>query len=453
MLKYCLAALCVLSNAAVRAENPAPAALSDWQKPAWLTDTAFGIKEGFDNNVLLVSGDGMRPHSSWITTISPRLGFDFAPLLGGQSSVGKLTLSYTPDFNIYHNAPDESYNAHKIGDSIKGRAGAFSFSLDNAFLFNDGNENAPTYALNQAAGGNQNDKFRNFWATAAPRERRKQIQDRGAVSLQYDWNKFFIRPTASLLYYDLMTDWHNPGAAPFKGYQDYPDRKDVNGGSDFGYRMTPALAVTLGYRYGYQYQQQLPPAISSDQHHASSHYQRVLLGLEGKPLNWLTVKLLGGPDFRDYNRAAPVNDFHPVTYYGEASLAAALPANQTLAFNYKQWRWVGSTGVVPYFESSYALAYHWAATQRLGLDLCGKMLEADCTVGNDNTGGAPSLRDDREFSISAAASYAFTSHLGANIAYAYNLGDSVPANLPATLEPGYRNFQDHQVSLGVQWKF
>jgi hypothetical protein len=41
------------------------------------------------------------------------------------------------------------------------------------------------------------------------------------------------------------------------GYQNYVDRYDVNGGADFGYRVEPQLAVTLGYRYGHQYQEQL----------------------------------------------------------------------------------------------------------------------------------------------------------------------------------------------------
>jgi hypothetical protein len=233
------------------------------------------------------------------------------------------------------------------------------------------------------------------------------------------------------------------------------DRYDVNGGVDLGYKLTPKLAAMLGYRYGSQYQQQSPAAITSDNHYSSSDYQRVLLGLEGKPWNWLNVKLAGGPDFRSYNFQAPVNDFHPIKYYGEAVITATLTPSQSATFNYKQWQWVSGSGKVPYFDSTFALAYHWNATKQLGLDLGGKILEGDYTSGNEvNPGGQnSSLRDDREYEISAGVTYAFTTRFSASVAYIYDLGDNVLNNLPASLGPAYRDF-DHQVaSLGLQYKF
>ena len=424
-----------------------------WQKPAWLTDLSLGVKESYDDNLLGVSGNGLAPQSSWITTVSPKVGFNFAPLLENQKALQTLSLSYTPDFNIYQNAPSQSYDAHKIGDTIKGQAGDFSFSLDNAFLYNDGNHQAPIYALNQTA--NQLDKFRNNLAHQVARERLAQTQDRATILLRYDWDKFFVRPAASLLDYNLMTDWHATTAAPWKGYQNYVDRYDVNGGVDLGYKLTPTLAATLGYRYGSQYQQQLPGTIDADNHYSSSDYQRVLLGLEGRPWNWLNVKLAGGPDFRSYNSLAPVSDRHPVKYYGEAVLTATITPSQTVTFNYKQWQWVSSTGKVPYFDSSYALTYHWNATKQLGLDLGGKVLECDYTVGNEvnPAGQNSSLRDDMEYEFSAGVSYAFTKQLSANLAYTYDVGANAKNNLPASLGPAYRNFEHQVVSLGLQYKF
>jgi opacity protein-like surface antigen len=436
------------------AVSSSPAA---WQKPVWLTDLSLGVKESYDDNLLLVSGNGLTPQSSWITTVSPKIGFNFAPLLGNQKTLQTLSLSYVPDFNIYQNAPSQSYNAHKIGDTIKGQAGDFSFSLDNAFLDNDGNHQAPIYALNQGgAAVGQYDRYRNNYAHQVPRERLAQFQDRATVVLQYDWEKVFVRPVASLLYYDFQTDWHNTGAAPWKGYQNYVDRYDVNGGVDLGYKLTPKLAATLGYRYGDQYQQQFPTAIDADNHYSSSTYQRVLLGMEGKPWNWLNVKLAGGPDFRRYNSMTPVNDFHPIKYYGEAVLTATITPSQAVTFNYKQWQWVSSNGKVPFFDSTYALTYHWSATKQLGLDLGGKVLEADHTEGNDYAGTAPSLRDDMEYEVSAGVTYAFNSHFSANLTYTYDLGNSVLNNLPAgnlALSSAYRDFEHHVVALGVQFKF
>lgn len=429
---------------------------ASWQKPAWLTDLTLGVKESYDDNLLGVSGNGLAPQSSWVTTVSPKVGFNFAPLLGDQKTLQTLSLVYAPDFNVYEDASSQDYNAHKIGDTIKGQAGDFSFLLDNAFLYNDGSHQAPIYALNELSGGaaNQFDQFRNNFAHALARERLAQIQDRSSIVLQYDWDKFFVRPTASLLDYDLMTDWHNTGAAPWKGYQNYVSRYDVNGGADLGYKLTPALAATLGYRYGETYQQQFPAAITSDYHYSSSDYQRVLLGLEGKPWNWLDVKLAGGPDFRNFNADAPVVDHNPIKYYGEAVLTATLTPSQTLTFNYKQWQWVSSTGKVPEFDSTYALNYHWNATKQLGLDLGGKVLEANYTEGNDYLGSTqPSRRDDLEYEVSAGVTYAFNSHFSANLAYTYDLGDNGLANLPANLGPNYRDFEHQVVSLGLQFKF
>jgi opacity protein-like surface antigen len=437
--------------------TPAAApASAEFTKPAWLTDLSLGTKESYDDNLLGVSGHGMDKKSSWITTISPKAGINFAPLLGDQKTLQTLSLVYSPDFNFFHDDPSQNYNAHKFGDTVKGQVDDFSFLVDNAFLYNDGNRQAPIYALNQLGGAaaNQYDQFRSSFAQAMARERLNQTQDRSSIVLRYDWDKFFVRPTASLLDYNLMTDWHNTGAAPWKGYQNYVDRYDVNGGVDFGYKLTPKLAATLGYRYGETYQQQFPSAITSDRHYSTSDYSRVLLGLEGKPLSWLDVKMAGGPDFRNFNADAPVADRNPVKYYGEAVLTATITPSQTVAFSYKQWQWVSSTGKIPEFDSSYTLNYHWNATKQLGFDLGGKVLESDYTEGNDYLGSTqPSRRDDSEYEVSAGATYAFNSHLSANLAYTYDRGDNNLPNLPTKLAPSYRDFENQVVSVGLQLKF
>jgi hypothetical protein len=426
-----------------------------FDKPAWLPELSLGFKESYDDNVLEVSGLGLKPQSSWITTVSPKVGLDFASLLGAPSVLQTASLSYTPDFVIYHGARSESYDAHKVCNIIKGKAGDFSFALSNAYLYNDGSTTSPLYALNQLSGaqGNQDDKYRNFFAQAATRERRNQMQDRASIVLQYDLDKWFFRPSASLLGYDLQTDWHNSTEAPYKGYQNWPSRFDVNGGTDIGFRLTPDLAVTAGYRYGDQDQQQLPKSVTTDSHYSSSEYQRALLGLEGHPLSWLSFRLTGGPDFRDYNTNAPVDNLHMVTYYGEAVVTATITTNQSLAFNYKQWQWVSATGIAPYFDSTYGLNYHWNATPQLGLDLGGKVLEADFTSGNDTAGSAPSLRDDLQYTVSGGINYAFTKNFSASMTGSMDVGANGLDNLAAKYEPDYRNFHHRVISLGMTYKF
>lgn len=432
-----------------------------WAKPVWLTDLAAGVRESYDDNVLLVSGDGLKPQTSWVSVLSPKVGVNFAPLLGDGATLQTLSLSYAPDLAFYHEAPAENYTANRVNNSVKLKAGAFSFGLDNAFLYNDGNRLAETYAAGQGAAVQQYDKYRSNYAHAVPRERRNQIQDRDTLVAEYEWNQFFVRPTASLLDYDLNTYLYNTSSA-HKGYQDYVSRYDVNGGADLGYKAAANTAVTLGYRYGHQYQQQFTTAINSDTHYSTGDYQRVLLGLEGQPLNWLTVKLAGGPQFHDYNADAAVNHKNMTTYYGEAVVTAQINAKQSLVVNYKQWQWVSSTGCVPYFDSTYGLTWHWSATPKLGLDLGGKLLTADYRCGNDRTGSAPSVRDDADYSVQAGVSYALSTHLSASLAYNYDLGKNnlssaelaahgVPAAVAASA--GYRDFEHQVVSLGLQYKF
>jgi hypothetical protein len=430
------------------AEIPAAAVLHSWQKPAWLADLSLSMKESYDDNVFLSGASqkflppsftlpkgsiaALKDRSSWVTAISPRAGVNFAPLLEGQQILQTLSLIYAPDFTVYHNQSSESYDAQRFGAAIKGTADTFSFSVDNTFTYIDGSKFGPTYP-----GG-----FVSAYSTAADRERRDQIQDRGTIAFQYDSPDWFVRPTAAILFYDLGTKQFN-----IPGYQNYSDRYDVNGGADFGYRIKPGLAVTTGYRYGCQYQQQFRFSPYS----SSSDYHRVLPGIEGKPVKWLDVKIQGGPDFRNYransaSHITPVSDKNLITYYGEASLSATVSPNDVLAFKYKQWQWVSSCGKIPYFDSTYDLSYHRNVTSKLGLDLTGRFLSSDYTSGNISI----SRRDDRQYTFAASLNYAFNSHVNASFTYALNLGRNAQDGIT---NPQTREFDQQLISIGAQYKF
>ena len=321
---------------------------------------------------------------------------------------------------------------------LKGKAGAFSVSLENGFNYVDGSNLGPTYP-----------QGRSGLATGAPRERREQFQDRGKVAFQFDQEKWFVRPTASVLFYDLMTEFKTTA-----GYDNYTDRNDVNGGADFGYKLQPNLAATLGYRYGHQYQQQLPLEIDPSQLSSSSEYHRVLLGLEGKPWNWLTVGLQGGPDFRHYEpdsatHVTPVSDHDPVKYYGEASITAEASPSDAITFKYRQWQWVSSTGKIPCFDSSFDLSYRHKFSTALAAEVGGKFLSLDYTSGNV----AASQRDDRQYSLYAGLTYAFSAKLTASLAYNFDLGRNAQDELPSTVNPQRSDYDHHLFALGLQYKF
>ena len=450
-------AVLTLAGPSRAADGPSPSAgsadASFWTKPNWLSDLSFTAKEAYDDNVLGVSGLGLPVQTSWVNDLSAKLGISFVPLIGNKD-FSALSLTYNPERYSYENTPSENYTAHRVNGVVKWKLDNLSLGIDEAFLYNDGNKLAPIYALNQLAGsaGNQNDKYRNNYAHAVARERRNQFQDRYTIFLQYDGGSFFVRPISSLIDYNLNTYLFNTSNAPYKGYQDYVSRYDLNGGADLGYKLLPNLALTLGYRVGEQQQDQFAPAVNSDRHFSSNNYQRVLLGLEGKPLSWLTLKLAGGPDFRDFNPNTPISNLHTTRYFGEGTATAALPAGQSLTLAYKQWVFVSSTGLVPYTDTSVSLAYHWNLTKQFGFDAGFKYLEANYTLGNDTAGSAPSLRDDIDYVASTGFTYAVTKRFTVSLAYNFDDARNNLNSLTAKFFPDYRDFTHSVTTLGVQYR-
>lgn len=451
----------VASAADVASTNSAPAGSSQpqltkssdsWEKPAWLTDLSLGVKETYDDNVFLSGADkqflpanfkvpagsvaALENKSSWVTTVSPKIGVNFAPLLGDQKTLQVLGLAYAPEFAVYHDTTSESYNAHRFAATVKAKADALSLNIDQAFNYIDGNQFGAVYP-----GG-----FNSAYATGTIRERRDQYQDRGTITLQYDQDKWFARPTATLLYYDLNTVQTNG----FPGYQNYADRYDVNGGGDLGYKFLPKLAGTVGYRYGHQYQQQYSKAVDPLGLSSSSDYQRVLFGVEGKPWKWLDLKLQAGPDFRHYGPHADVGDHNTVKYYADATIGVTITPEDSLSFKYKQWQWVSSTGRVPYFDSTYDLSYRRKLTDQLSLDLGGKVLQSDYTSGLNPGTTSPNPRNDLEYIVTAGLTYAFNSHISVNLNYELNLGRNAQDGI---VNASTREFDRNLVSLGALFKF
>ena len=439
--------------------SPAPyteaRASLNWNKPDWLSDLSVGYKVSYDDNVLRVSGNGLAPKASWVDTVSFKFGINLLPFLSPSASVLKsFAVVYQPERDIYTNASAESFTAHRLALKLAGRSGNLSFNLENAFLFNDGNRLAALYSLNQSAGatGNQNDKYRNSLAHAPERERRNQDQDRYTATIQYDLGPVFVRPVSSLTFLHMNTASFNTSLAPYKGYQDYVNRYDINLGADVGIAIAQNWYLTAGYRQGFQYQAQFPTSINPDQHFSSNHYQRALLGFEGH-LSWLTLKIAAGPDFRDFNDHTPISETKTTRFYGEGTASVSLSQNQSVTLGYKDYVFVSSTGLVPYEDYSYSLIYHWNATNRLGFDLGVKFLEHNYTIGNDSTGSAPSLRDDYDFGGMAGVTFTITKHLRGNANYYYDDGQNGLGSLPTKFAPGYRFFREAIVALGLQYSF
>jgi hypothetical protein len=431
-----------LSTLATRAD--------DWVRPGWLSDCLVNIKESYDNNVFLSgvstppaytvpagSVAALKNAASWITTVSPKVGVDFAPLLGVTNRQLELSLAYSPDFVFYHDQNSESYNAQRVLTAIKAQNDFVKFNAGNNFTYFDGDRYGPLYPGNLYSG----------FATIFDRARRRQILEIADVSLQFDYHRWFVRPVASLIYNDMMTEELNTVLPQNRGYQNYADREDVNGGADVGYRITDDFAMTVGYRYGQQFQEQY--AFSPDS--APNSYQRILFGLEGHPWHWLSVSLVCGPDFRSYQgdtttHVTPVKDFHPVKYYGEALITATITKDDSISFKYKYWQWLAGCGKFPYTDEAYELNYHHQFNTKLGFNLGGKFMAWDF---DDNLPSAVT-RCDLQYTCAGGVTYAVNPHLNLNLGCAFNWGRNDESNLA---NASTREYNEQLYALGAAWKF
>ena len=421
-----------------------PETSSVWEKPAWLTDLSLRVGESFDTNayvagVAVPAGEDVatKNKSSWVTTITPKIGVDFAKLFDKDSLVKSLTLGYSPDFVIFHDASSETYASHRVTTGFKLNADNVSVIFDNAFTYIDGSDRGLRYP-----GG------ANAYGQGTTRERRNQWQDRSKLAVKIGVGDFFVRPTVSLLDYDLDTKF-------LSGYANYIDRYDVNGGADLGYNLNKDIAFTLGYRYGHQYQQTLPDAVTnanSKGRNASSDYQRVLFGVEGSPLKWLKLEAQVGPQFTRYGDDRPYIstlaskgqiEEDKTDVFAEVSATISVTKSDVLVLKYKRWNWVSSTGINPYVDSLYDASFRHQITKDLQLQLGLRASESDYTPA--------SLRDDWLYTASAGLRYNVTKNLILDVTYSYDQGAN-DEYLGAT-SPSTREFDRSIISTGVTWAF
>ncbi|MEI6211852.1 MAG: outer membrane beta-barrel protein [bacterium] len=407
-------------------------------KPKWLTEASLTIKESYDDNIFLTdyelthvaspiagSAAASAKKASWVTTLSPKVVFDFAPLLSPDPKglVRSLTLGYLPEFARYHDATTESYSAQRVSTGLKIKSGDVTLTADNLFSYIDGSAYGPSY----------NGKLNNAFVSSVVRDRREQVQDKANAALQYDQECWFIRGVGMVQNFNMLVK-----ADANANYVNYVDRYDRNFGGDLGYKVTTNFALTFGYRAGEQHQDQVIGSALS----ASSEYQRLLLGMEGKPTKWLTVKLQAGPDFRHYEDRMAVKDANPVTFYADGSLEAKVSAKDTVGLKYKQGRSVSSTGKSATEESALELNYAHKLTDQMTALLGGRVARADYRASMAQT------RDDCEYTVNAGLRYAFTPNLSAELGYMAEMGRDVTTDYKDT-----RTFDRNVTSLSVTIKY
>ena len=390
-----------------------------WEKPAWLSELSLGVHEGYDSNIFVSTISPKR--ASWFTTVSPKACFDLMPVFGKPDFLQTFSVGYVPDFVFYHDNSDESFCAHRLVTSLKTASAPVSVSLDNTFSYVNGSDLGPTYPDGLSA-----------FSVVVPKERREQLQDRAKLAVRCDAGSFFARPVGSLLFFDMKSRFLD-----LPGQINYEDRYDLNGGIDFGYCVAPDLAVTLGYRYGHQYQQAFPWIPES----SSNDYQRVLGGIEGKPFSWLKLEAQAGPDFRHYSATTPLEDKNPVKVYADMTATVQLDPANAFIFKYRRFQWLSCIGKVPYLDNLYDLSFRHDFSKQLQVELGVRGAEADYN---------PIARDDWDLTVCGTVRYAITPQIGVDVSYAYDRGLNAEEGI---VNPNSREFVRHSVSFGVQTKY
>lgn len=407
----------------------------DFKKPAWLTELSFTVKEMYDSDVFLTNVDGPtvvnpRPKlanvSSWVTSVNPKVAINFVPLLNlskDDTSVQALSFTYSPDIYTFHNASSEDYAAHQTSFQAKGKDDDFSYSLDNDFNYIDGNHHTIKYNTFSC------------WASVMDRGRKAQFNDKGKISLRYDIGDWFVRPTASMLYYDMQTELWNP-VGQYTGWQNYCDRYDLNGGFDVGYKITPDVSTFIGYRFGHQDQQAFDWSGVSNQ----NDYNRVLAGFEGKPLKWLKFTAQAGPSFHEYNMDTMQSGHEKsiTNLYYEVSASAEITSVDTLTLKAYEYQWESSTGLTTYEEKFYDLNYKHKFMKELTANGGIRIWGADYNP--------PTVRTDWMYIYSTGLQYDIDAHYSIRTDYSYSRGEN---DVSLNVAPG-REFDRHQISISVK---
>ncbi len=395
--------------------------------PAWLGTTSASVKEGYDSNLYGVSATpaghpNVANVSSTYTTLDATLTVDFLAPAGPRHGhfLSLLTLAYAADYTAYQAVAREDNLRNTFTLTLRGKEGPWSAAIDNQFLFVDGGKDDPFYSTYNVLG------------YAPTRERRKQAQERNTSFLRYDWTHAFVRVAANATYYNLMIDEHNPVGA-YKGYINWVNRDDQNGGVDLGYKLAPDFALTAGWRLGSQTQGR--PYYSTVDN--DNTYNRALLGLEGKLFHRLQLSVVAGPDFRRYTdvESPGLTGSRHTWLYLQGQAALTLSAHDTLAVSTKVWHFVSSPGLTSFQDSASSLTYKHSFTKALEGSVAATEMESRYD--------APTVRSDYDRSYPVSLTYAATRCFTLVAEFNDVTGHSL---LSSTVTPG-RGFNDHLVSL------
>jgi hypothetical protein len=220
-------------------------------------------------------------------------------------------------------------------------------------------------------------------------------------------------------------------------------RQEVSGGLDVGYKVAKQTHVVLGYRYGAQDQGTLLEKSSQ----YDNSYQRILVGVEGSPVDWLKLAVMGGPDIRDfYNAPIPGFDANQLLYYIDAAITLLPTARDTIVLACRRFEQPAFSSFSMYEDITYSFAWK-------------HKLDDHFTVGAGfllyiGDWQPPVDRNDWIYTPSASVAYN-SKKFSAELAYSYDWAQN-NAEVVAGTQTAYANgreFTRNLVSLLLKYTF
>ncbi|MBI5395215.1 MAG: outer membrane beta-barrel protein [Verrucomicrobia bacterium] len=408
------------------------------------SDFAFkaelGVKETYDDNVYLQDHkpdltkfpNAVRANQkSFVTTISPKISADYKPC-----DAFNISASYAPDIVFYHAEPSENYVAHRGLVIIGGRFEDTSYEITTAPTFVDGNRESTSFGTPgnpPAIGG------------IPLRERHEQAMLRENFKLTHTAGSWFFRPVAAFYTHDFQTEQHVTSV--YKGYLNYIDREDVNGGMDVGYEVYRKTHLVIGYRYGRQEQYNLLGGSLGVDSPYDSIYHRALLGVEGTPAPWIKLAILAGPDIRDWDRGTPVKfNEDEIIYWVDANITFMPTKKDIILLSHKRFEQPAFTSQSLYEDITYDLAYKHKFTDKLTAGAGIRLY-----IGSWQH---PVYREDWIYTPSVSVTYALNKHFTAEFSYSHDDAESHVQNRRITGGFGNgREFTRNLISLGAKYTF
>ena len=365
-------------------------AVDDVARPSLTFSGSIGLEQSYDTNVMLQSVSDLAEIESWVTALSGTFAADWRGAGGTTARLG-----YAPTWTQFSARSSEDSIAQRLTGSLNGKFLGATCALQGSAAFVDGSHDSVVWTGPggaPATGG------------AAVRDRRDQGVYRGTARVEWTRGDWFARPVASLTSADFRT---RQSAEP--GYLNHVDRDDLNAGLDLGRTVRPGLSAYFGYRRGRQDQDRL---LAYPEEYDNT-YDRFLAGIDGRPVEWLSLALAAGPEFRHYGPHVHVTfpDRDVTTLFIDATSTATLARTDVVAVQVRQFQQLSFAGRGVFDDLNLDLAWRHTFSARASAGVTLHAYSADFL--------APAVRDDWLYTARLNGSYTLndTWTLEANVTF------------------------------------